>query len=170
MALPELYPFQKEACVSLWELARRARERKKAGGAGERCLCVQPTGAGKTVEILAFVRATTLRWGWRTLVIEPTKGLVKQTKKRADVFIPEIKSGMIVDGICEMAGVDLVISTAASLHKKRLAKINPATFDLIIIDEAHHGSADSYKSILEHFAPATLMIGFTATYIRGDGV
>jgi len=167
---PDLYPFQREACVSLWEVARRARERKAAGGAGERCLCVQPTGAGKTVEILAFARATTLRWGWRALVIEPTKGLVRQTKKRADGFIPEIKSGMIADGICEMAGVDLVISTAASLHKKRLAKIDSETFDLIVIDEAHHGSADSYRTILNHFSPATLMIGFTATYIRGDGV
>ena len=170
MGLPDLYPFQKEACVSLWEVGRRARERKAAGGAGERCLCVQPTGAGKTVEILAFARATTLRWGWRSLVIEPTKGLVRQTKKRADGFIPEIKSGIIADGRCEMAAVDLVISTAASLHKKRLAKIDPAAFDLIMIDEAHHGSADSYKRILDHFSPATLMIGFTATYIRGDGV
>lgn len=170
MGLPDLYPYQKEACVSLWELARRARERKKAGGTGERCLCVQPTGAGKTVEILAFVRAATLRWGWRTIVIEPTKGLVKQTKKRADDFIPEIRSGVIVAGRSETAGVDLVISTAASLHKKRLAKIESSAFDLIMIDEAHHGSADSYKRILEHFAPATLIIGFTATYLRGDGV
>ena len=58
-------------------MGRRARETKASSGAGERCLCVQPTGAGKTVEILAFVRATTVRWGWRALVIEPTKGLVK---------------------------------------------------------------------------------------------
>lgn len=170
MGVLELYPFQKEACISLWEVARRARERKAAGGAGERCLCVQPTGAGKTVEILAFVRATTLRWRWRALVVEPSKELVKQTKKRAEAFIPEIKAGMIVERRCEMAGVDLVISTAASLHKKRLAKIDPAEFDVVIFDEAHHGSADSYKAILDHFAPATLMIGVTATYIRGDGI
>ena len=95
----------------------RARERKAAGGAG---LCVKPAGAGKTVAILAFVRATTLRWGWHALVIEPTKGLVKQTKKRADGFIPEIKAGMIVAGKCEMAGVDLVISMPASLRKVSL--------------------------------------------------
>ena len=122
MGLPELYLFQKEACVSLWEVARRARERKAAGSADERCLCVQPTGAGKTVEILAFVRARAVRWSWRTLVIEPTKGLVKQTKKRADGFIPEIKSGMIVGGKCEMAGVDLVISTAAFCIRSGLRK------------------------------------------------
>ncbi len=78
MGLPDLYPFQKEACVSLWEVGRRARERKAAGGAG---LCVEPAGAGKTVAILTFVRATTLRWGWHALVIEPTKGLVSQAKK-----------------------------------------------------------------------------------------
>ena len=81
MALPDLYPFQQEACVSLWEVGRRVRERKAAsGGAGVRCLRVQTTGAGKTVEFLAFVRARTVRWGWRALVVEPTKGLVKQTK------------------------------------------------------------------------------------------
>jgi superfamily II DNA or RNA helicase len=61
-------------------MGRRARETKAASGAGERCLCVLPTGAGKTLEILAFVRATTVRWGWCALVIEPTKELVKQTK------------------------------------------------------------------------------------------
>ena len=107
----ELYPFQKEACVSLWEVARRARKKKAAGGAGERCLVCQPTGAGKTVEILAFVRATSLRWKWRALVIVPSKGLVGQRKERSKVHTPEIKVGLIVGGKCEIAGVDMVIST-----------------------------------------------------------
>jgi superfamily II DNA or RNA helicase len=165
----KLYPFQKEACVSLWEVARRARERKEAGGEGERCLVVQPTAAGKTIEILAFVRATSVRWKWRALVIVPSKELVRQTKERSQVHTPEIRVGVIAGGKCELAGVDMTISTAASLHKKRLAKMDPAAFDLVIVDEAHHGAADSYKAILDHFAPATLMIGVTATYIRGDG-
>ena len=90
-------------------MGRRARQTKAASSAGERCFCVQPTSAGKTVEILALVRPTTVRRGWCALVIEPTKGLVKQTKKRADVFIPEVKSGMTLQGICEMAGVEFVI-------------------------------------------------------------
>jgi len=166
----KLFPFQKEACVSLWEVARRARQSKAAGGAGERCLAVQPTGSGKTVEILAFVRATSIRWKWRALVIVPSKELVRQTWKKAENFVPDVAVGMIVAGKCQIAGVEMVISTAASLHKKRLAKIDPNEFDLVIVDEAHHASAKSYKAILDHFVPATLMIGMTATYVRGDGI
>lgn len=170
MAVLILFPFQKEACVSLWEVARRARQKKAAGGAGERCLVIGPTGSGKTITFLAFVRATSLRWQWRTLVIVPSKELVKQTKERSKEHTPEIRVGMIAGGKCEIAGVDMVISTSASLHKKRLAKIDPNEFDLVIVDEAHHASAESYKAILDHFSPATLMIGMTATYVRGDGI
>ncbi len=166
----KLHPFQREACVSLWEVARRARAKKEAGGSGERCVVSQPTGAGKTIEVLAFVRATAVRWKWRALVVEPFKKLVGQTKKRAAKYTPEIIVGTIVGGKCEMAGVDLVISTAASLHKKRLAKIPRDAFDLVVVDEGHHGAAESYKAILDHFAPATLMVAVTATYVRGDGI
>lgn len=166
----QLFPYQREACVSLWEVARRARQKKADGLAGERCLVVQPTGAGKTIEVLAFVRETALRWKWRALVVVPSKELVGQTEKRARKYIPDIKTGIIGRGKCEIAGVDMVVSTSASLHKKRLAKIDPSEFDLIFIDEAHHASAETYDAILEHFSPATLIVGMTATYVRGDGV
>jgi hypothetical protein len=63
----KLNPFQREACLSLWEVAGRARKKKEAGGSGERCAVIQPTGAGKTIEVLAFVRATAVRWQWRAL-------------------------------------------------------------------------------------------------------
>ena len=63
----------------MWDVAH-AKERRRAA----RGLCVQPAGAGKTVAILAFVRATTLRWGWRALVIEPTKGLVSKAKRKSE--------------------------------------------------------------------------------------
>jgi len=163
----KLYPFQKEACVSLWEVARRAREKKAKGGEGERSACIQPTGAGKTVEVLAFVRATSLRWKWRTLVVVPSKGLVAQTIKRAAEHVPEVKVGSIKG---QLAGVDMVVSTAASLHKKRLALLAHNEFDLIIFDEGHHASAASWDLIVMHFSLATLMIGFTATHLRGDGI
>lgn len=46
----------------------------------------------------------------------------------------------------------------------------PDFFDLIIVDEAHRGSAgesSSWRDILEHFAPAT-QLGMTATPLRED--
>lgn len=42
-------------------------------------------------------------------------------------------------------------------------------YDYIVIDEAHHLVADSYRKILTHFAPKLLM-GLTATPERMDGV
>lgn len=56
------------------------------------------------------------------------------------------------------------------LHKKTLAKIPRDAFDLVFIDEAHHGAAESYKEILDHFTGASFMVGVTATHLRGDGI
>lgn len=41
-------------------------------------------------------------------------------------------------------------------------------YDYIVIDEAHHSQADSYRKIFEHFHPK-LLVGLTATPERMDG-
>jgi superfamily II DNA or RNA helicase len=41
-------------------------------------------------------------------------------------------------------------------------------FDLIIIDEAHHTTAASYRAILDNF-PTSKILGLTATPVRLDG-
>ncbi|MBQ8760979.1 MAG: DUF3427 domain-containing protein [Bacteroidales bacterium] len=41
-------------------------------------------------------------------------------------------------------------------------------YDYIVIDEAHHSQADSYRKLFEHFNPQ-LLIGLTATPERMDG-
>ena len=41
-------------------------------------------------------------------------------------------------------------------------------YDFIIIDEVHHGPADSYRPIFEHFSPK-ILLGLTATPERMDG-
>jgi hypothetical protein len=55
-----------------------------------------------------------------------------------------------------------------------LKRLDPERFFLIVVDEAHHAIASTYKHVLEHFqlfAPDTrkLLVGFTATPKRGDG-
>ncbi len=47
-------------------------------------------------------------------------------------------------------------------------KVGCDFYDFIIIDEAHHGTADSYRPIFEHFSP-TILLGLTATPERMDG-
>jgi len=67
-----------------------------------------------------------------------------------------------------------------------LAKFDPAALNAVIVDEAHHAAAPSYRRILSHFDPAirnpdatfnppTLtrripIIGFSATFSRHDGL
>jgi len=41
-------------------------------------------------------------------------------------------------------------------------------FDYIIIDEVHHISASSYRTVLKHFSPK-ILLGLTATPERHDG-
>jgi len=75
----KLFPYQSEALRSVWVCVRRARERQASGESGPiRAVCVQPTGAGKTVEIFCLVREVVKRFGWRCLVIEPTRELAQQ--------------------------------------------------------------------------------------------
>jgi superfamily II DNA or RNA helicase/HKD family nuclease len=45
---------------------------------------------------------------------------------------------------------------------------SPDFYDYIVIDEAHHSTADSYRKIIDHFHPK-LLIGLTATPERMDG-
>jgi DNA repair protein RadD len=51
---------------------------------------------------------------------------------------------------------------------KWLRKFPRDFFDLIVVDEAHHSPAESWKLVLEHFKNARV-INMTATPFRGDG-
>lgn len=63
---------------------------------------------------------------------------------------------------------EVVIASVMSLTH-RLEKFKSDDFDMIIIDEAHHAAAKSYKTIINYFKPR-LLLGFTATPNRGDNV
>jgi hypothetical protein len=66
------------------------------------------------------------------------------------------------------------VPTLGRRGSKRLQRLDPDQFFLIVVDEAHHATADTYKRVLEYFGvfdPETrkLLAGFTATPKRGDG-
>ena len=53
--------------------------------------------------------------------------------------------------------------------------LDPEQFSIIVIDEAHHATAETYRRIIAHFGlnqPDTkkLLVGFTATPKRSDGI
>jgi superfamily II DNA or RNA helicase len=51
---------------------------------------------------------------------------------------------------------------------RRLQRL-PRQFDTVIVDEAHHASARSYRRILAHLDRSPLILGVTATPARADG-
>lgn len=114
------------------------------------------TGCGKTATF------TNIKRKGRVLVLAHREELVTQPIKYYDCPV----------GI-EMAsnnsnGEPVVIASIMSLTH-RLEKFKPDEFDMIIIDEAHHAAANSYKKIIQYFKPR-LLLGFTATPNRGDSV
>ena len=74
----------------------------------------------------------------------------------------------MVTGKYQDYDADFVFATIQTLSKTDiLSQYNREHWDLIIIDEAHHSSADSYKKIMDYFKPK-LWLGMTATPDKGD--
>ena len=48
-----------------------------------------------------------------------------------------------------------------------LSKYSRTAFDAIVIDEAHHSAANSYKKVMDYFTPR-LWLGMTATPDKRD--
>ncbi len=61
-----------------------------------------------------------------------------------------------------------VFASIQSLHADGLASVQPAQFDVVIVDEFHHAEAATYRRLLEHVRPKVLL-GLTATPERADG-
>ncbi|MGW4730428.1 DUF3427 domain-containing protein [Streptomyces shenzhenensis] len=61
-----------------------------------------------------------------------------------------------------------VFASVQSLNARALDRLAPDHFDVIVIDEFHHGTSPTYRKILDHFDPLELL-GLTATPERMDG-
>ncbi|OFL67905.1 DUF3427 domain-containing protein [Brevibacterium sp. HMSC063G07] len=65
---------------------------------------------------------------------------------------------------------DHVFASIQSFSKEeQLSRFDPGHFDVIIIDEFHHGSAVSYSRLISHFTEYREFLGLTATPERADG-
>lgn len=63
----------------------------------------------------------------------------------------------------------VVVASVQTLRGARLEKWPREAFSTIVVDEAHHAAASTYRDILSHFARAKVL-GLTATPDRGDGL
>jgi superfamily II DNA or RNA helicase len=60
-----------------------------------------------------------------------------------------------------------VFASVQSLAQLDLDQLDPAQFDLVVVDEFHHAMAATYRKLLKHLQPKVL-VGLTATPERTD--
>jgi DNA repair protein RadD len=150
----ELRPYQSADVARIRSAFRR----------GHRCvLYVLPTGGGKTV-IFAFIAASAANRGRRILILVHRQELVDQTSGAlSGMAVPH---GIIAAGY---PSTDAHVQVASVMTMvRRLDRYQQQPFDLVVIDEAHHSVAGSWRTILDAF-PAAYVLGVTATPERLDG-
>ena len=133
-----------------------------------RQLIVLPTGCGKTVVFCHIAR----RRRGRALILAHRTELLDQAEEKLRLIWPEARVGRIQAEREQMAGCDVVVASVPTLSRPaRLARLR-ASFSTVVVDEAHHTAAESYRRILEALVdgqPGVLLLGVTATPDRADG-
>ena len=148
----ELKEHQKQALKSLEEM--RAKHETIA-------LLYHATGTGKTVTAVTDAK----KCGGRTLFLAHTVELVEQAAKTFKELWKTVNVGRYVDSIKQPNAY--VLCGSIQSVALNLDRFKPDDFDYLIIDEAHHASADTYQKVLAYFKPK-FTLGLTATPERAD--
>lgn len=152
----ELRKYQEEAVDAVEKEWQQGRQHT---------LLVIPTGGGKTIIFSEIARRESVKG--RVLILAHRDELIRQAADklyRVTGIFAEVEKGIEHS----MGLTNVVVGSVQTLMRaNRLEGFAEDYFDTVIVDEAHHCLADSYRKILEHFKKAKLL-GVTATPDRGD--
>lgn len=133
------------------DIIARCREAFKNGY--KKLCCVLPCGAGKTAIFCYLAYLSTIKkTSNHILILLHRKELLKQTLEAFQAF--QISTDRI--------------HIAMIQSFKNTLKTGVKSYSLIIIDECHHATSNSFKTVLDAYGK-TPLIGFTATPARLDG-
>jgi len=159
----KLRPYQEDlvsGALSLWRAGRR------------RIAMVMATGGGKTPTAMRIAELS-LSAGWPVLWIAHRTELIDQAIDKAEQVAPGRRIGRL-QGTTKQYRAEIVVgsvqtaSTAATLPLLKTRR-----WGLIVIDETHHATADTYMRVLRELGAydddGPLVLGVTATLDRADG-
>ncbi|WP_432156686.1 DUF3427 domain-containing protein [Streptomyces sp. bgisy153] len=135
-------------------------------------LLVAATGTGKTVMAALDYRAMRdKRRGRlpRLLFVAHRKEILKQSLRTYQEVLADASFGELLFNGQEPRDWNHVFASVQSLNLQRLEQLEHDHFDVIVIDEFHHATANTYRRVLDHFTP-TELLGLTATPERMDGL
>ena len=156
--VPELRPYQRDVIDEF--------DRCVAAG-DKRIMLVAPTESGKTVIAGAIIEQMAKLRKF-VLVLAHRREIITQTsRKLSDVGIAH---GIIMAGTPSRPLENVQVAAIQTLHRRAIGAevmdLPPA--DLLVIDEAHHCPAETYRKIIDAY-PNAILLGLTATPCRGDG-
>ena len=163
----KLRAYQEEALARIERAATRGVRRQMG---------VAATGLGKTVMFCALAE----RMGVRTLVVAHRDELIEQAAAKVREVWRGARVGIVKGERNEVDAQVVVASIQTLARPKRLADLLAPTllndspsFGLVVIDEAHHAAAQSYRDVIHGLRcdepDGPLLLGVTATPDRGDG-
>ncbi len=133
-------------------------------------LGVAPTGSGKTIMLSAVVGKLLNGSGEKACILGHRDEITAQNMAKFRKVNPHLGVS-VVDADTKSWGGDAVFAMVQTLSRKNnLAAMPP--LKLLVVDEAHHAEADTYKRIIgaaQEKNPMLHLFGVTATPNRGDG-
>lgn len=150
----------------------------------EPAIITMPTGSGKTAVLIAA--AFVLR-AKRVLIVAPSRLVREQIVEEvtalptlrdagalpADIAGPSVfnvkNKVTSADAWEALRAYDVIVGTVQSISPAIYDIPDPPIdlFDLVLVDEAHHSPAKTWKALLDHFLEARKLL-FTATPFRQD--
>jgi superfamily II DNA or RNA helicase len=145
--------YQKRDLAEIWALFQQ----------GCRRVCyVLPTAGGKTITFVSLVAWLAAK-DCRVVIVVHRQELVDQTCEALAAV--GLTVGIIASGHDENPDAPVQVAMAQTLVR-RLDRLKDVSF--LVVDEAHHALADTWRTIL-NAAPQAYLLGCTATPERLDG-
>ena len=132
-------------------------------------LGVAPTGSGKTYMLSGVVGRMLANNEAKACVLAHRDELTAQNVLKFAKVNPDLSTS-IVDAHTKSWRGRTTFAMVPTLARKRNLEAMPA-LDLLVVDEAHHAAADSYRRVIDRardLNPELRLYGVTATPNRGD--
>lgn len=139
-------------------------------------LAVLPTGTGKTIIFALIIIAA--HTAGRVMVLAHREELINQAADKIQRVTGEVAEIEMADRRADThmyQRARVIVSSiqtqiAGQTGKKRMQRFDPNEFGVLIIDEAHHATAPSYREVIDHYKqnPNLKILGVTATPDRAD--
>ncbi|PVZ47982.1 DEAD/DEAH box helicase [Thalassobacter stenotrophicus] len=132
-------------------------------------LGVAPTGAGKTIMLSAVTGESIKDTGAKVCILAHRDELTAQNRAKFERVVPNVGTS-VVDAYEKSWGGQVTFAMVPTLARSSNLDGMPR-LDLLVIDEAHHAVAASYRRIIDRVRdanPDARVFGVTATPNRGD--